>query len=110
MNLNNKRFKALGNSENGEVSSSTIFHYRQNGNIVWATYEGGEILFGTLSGSITEDQIIFNYQHQNVKGEFLTGKCQTTVHIVENKVQLHEKWQWTCKDFSKGESLLEEIT
>lgn len=109
INLNEKKFKSLSNTSNGEVSLETTFHYRQNGSIVWATYEGGDILFGTLSGSIIDNEITFNYQHQNINGEFLTGKCQTSVQVVENKIQLYERWQWTCKDYSKGKSVLVEI-
>jgi hypothetical protein len=109
INLNNKQFKALHNSENGEVSDDTIFNYHQKNDIVWATYEGGDIKFGTLSGEIIGNQLKFNYQHQNQSGEFLTGKCETIIKIVNHKIKLHETWQWTCRDFSSGESVLVEV-
>ena len=109
VNLNNKFFKSISNSANGEVSEATIFHYRQKEDIVWATYEGGAIKFGTLSGKIEADKLEFHYQHQNQKGEFLTGKCHSIVEIVHGKIRLLESWQWTCGDFSKGNSVLEEI-
>ena len=109
INLNGKKFKALHNSDNGEVGDETTFHYRQKGNVVWATYEGGSIKFGTLSGQIVDNQLTFNYQHQNIEGEFLTGKCETVIKVIDDKIQLHETWQWTCRDFSKGTSLLVEF-
>lgn len=109
INLNGKYFKSIVNSDNGEVSSETIFHYRQKGDTVWATYEGGAIKFGTLSGSIKEDKLEFNYQHQNTAGDFLTGKCKSIVKKVADKIRLKESWQWTCGDYSSGTSLLEEI-
>lgn len=109
INLNEKKFKALSNSNNGEVGSGTIFHYRQDNDIVWATYQGGNIKFGTLSGSINNGQLQFNYQHQNMSGEFMTGKCDSIIQMVHHKIQLHETWQWTSGDFSKGNSILEEI-
>jgi mannose-6-phosphate isomerase-like protein (cupin superfamily) len=109
LNLNGKKFKSVSSSNNGEVSSSTVFHYRQKGKVIWATYEGGEILFGTLSGSIEKDNLVFTYQHQNNNGDFKTGKCNTFVEIKGGKLILNEKWEWTCDDFSKGESVLEEI-
>ncbi len=108
INLNNKKFTSIVNSSNGEVSSDTIFHYRQKGNIIWATYEGGDILFGTLSGKISKNQLVFTYQHQNLEGEFMTGKCETKVELVDKKIRLNESWQWTCRDFSSGTSVLEE--
>jgi len=110
LNLNDKKFKVIENSENGEISSETIFHYRQKDDITWATYEGGDIKFGTLSGRINEEKLEFTYQHQNIEGEFLTGKCRSTIKLLDNgKIRLHEKWQWTSKDFSSGTSVLEEL-
>ncbi|HHB51749.1 MAG TPA: n-acetylglutamate synthase [Saprospiraceae bacterium] len=97
------------NTDNGEVSQETIFYYRQKGDIVWATYEGGDILFGTLSGSITGDQLTFTYQHQNLQGDFKTGKCTSIVKFENEKLALHESWEWTCDDYSKGTSVLVEI-
>jgi len=108
-NLNGKKFKSISNSNNGEVNSETIFHYRQFKNIVWSTYQGGDVLFGTLSGKFDKNKLIFTYQHQNIKGEFKTGKCESTPEIIDNKIRLKEKWEWTCDDYSKGESVIEEI-
>ncbi len=110
LNLNGKKFKSILSSDNGEVSSNTIFHYRQSEKIIWATYEGGDIIFGTLSGEMNENKLSFRYQHQNTKGEFRTGKCETVLEDVDEKIRLIEQWEWTCKDFSKGNSVLEEIT
>lgn len=109
LNLNGKKFKSVSSSNIGEVSSSTLFEYRQNGNLVWATYQGGEILFGTLSGRIEQSNLIFTYQHQNIKGDFKTGKCKTVIELKDERLILKEKWEWTCDDYSKGKSELEEI-
>lgn len=109
LNLNGKKFKSVSNSKNGEVNSDTIFKYRQDKKIVWATYQGGDILFGTLSGKIDNNKLIFTYQHQNLKGNFKTGKCESSLEIIDGKLCLKENWEWTCKDFSKGKSTLMEI-
>jgi len=109
LNLNGKKFKSISNSNNGEVSSNTIFEYHQNGNVVWATYQGGEILFGTLSGRIEQKNLFFTYQHQNKNGDFKTGKCESFIELNGDNLILSEKWEWTCDDYSKGESILEEI-
>lgn len=34
MNYNNKKFRPVENSENGETTAETIFEYKQVGNIV----------------------------------------------------------------------------
>lgn len=111
INLNNKKFKALSNSSNGEVSDDTVFHYFQRDALVWAEYQGGGIVKGFLIGKVEENQLKFSYQHLNENLEIMTGKCTSSPESDANgKIKLIEKWEWTCKDFSKGESILIEIT
>ena len=42
-NLDEKIFKALSNSDNGEVGDDTLFYYSQTDNIISANYYGGDI-------------------------------------------------------------------
>jgi len=111
INYDNRVFKSVQNSETGEVSSETRFYYHQKDDLIWANYEGGEIVFGNLIAKILEDNSLeMRYQHINKKGELMTGKCVSTPEIRANgKIRLHEKWQWTSGDFSVGESIIEEI-
>lgn len=109
LDLEGRRFVALSNSDSGEVSDETIFYYHQKGDSVWATYEGGDIIFGTLSGQIMGDKLKFNYQHRNRSNDYMTGICHTYIKMVNGKIQLHEKWKWTCADYSHGTSVLEEL-
>lgn len=111
INYDNRIFKSVQNSETGEVSGETTFYYHQKENLVWAEYSGGEIVFGNLIAKVLEDDSLeMRYQHLNKKSELMTGKCFSKPEILENdKIRLHEKWQWTSGDFSKGESVVEEI-
>lgn len=104
-------FKSISNSETGEVSGETVFHYHQKDNLVWAEYHGGRIVFGQIIGKVLADNSLeFCYQHLNEFDELMTGKCASVPEILPNgKIRLHENWQWTCKDFAKGISTLEEI-
>ncbi len=111
INYDGRIFKSVQNSKTGEVSAETTFYYHQKENLVWAEYSGGEIVFGNLIAKVLEDDSLeMRYQHLNAKGELMTGKCFSKPEILENgKIRLHEKWQWTSGDFSKGESVVEEI-
>ena len=111
MNYHNKSFRAVQNSENGEVSSEMIFHYQQKDNILSCTYFGANILEGHLLGLVDENGVIEMVYHQvNKEGVIMTGRCISTPEIMENgKIRLHEKWQWTSGDLSTGTSVLEEI-
>lgn len=111
MNLNNLVLRSADNTDNGEVSEDTLFHYRQNGDIISATYQGGNILQGQLIGKMFADHHLeFVYQHINTVGEIMTGQCKSYPEINQDgKLMLREFWQWTCKDQSKGQSLLIEL-
>lgn len=111
INYDQRRFRSIENSASGEVSGETVFHYRQQDDLVWAEYAGGEIRFGNLIAKVLEDgKLEMRYQHLNRKGELMTGKCVSTPKILpDGRIRLHEKWQWTCGDFSEGESIVEEI-
>lgn len=111
INYHNKVFRAISNSENGQTSEETIFHYKQVGNILTAAYSGGVILKGHLIGLVNEAGVIDMRYHQiDTDGNIKTGKCISTPEILENgRIKLHESWEWTSDDFSKGTSVIEEV-
>ena len=111
INYHNKIFRSIDNSASGEVDGQTQFHYRQEGKVIWATYEGGSIQFGTLVAKILADgSLDMRYQHVNTSGAFKTGQCHSIPEILDNgKIRLHESWQWTCGDYEKGQSIIEEV-
>jgi hypothetical protein len=111
MDYNNKLFRVKENTDNGETSSETIFHYKQEGNVVTSEYSGGEIRKGHLIALVDENgNLDMRYHQINTKGELLTGICKSTPEVLPNgKIRLHEKWQWTSGDHSFGESIIEEI-
>jgi hypothetical protein len=111
INYNNRRFVSVSNSDNGEVSSATVFDYHQEGDVVWATYRGGAIVFGSLVAKVDKDDCLdMRYQHLNSAGEFMTGRCRSMPEILpDGRLRLREVWQWTSGDFSQGESVIEEV-
>lgn len=106
-----RRFTSVSNSANGEVSTATVFEYRQDGRLVWATYGGGAIVFGTLIAKADElDHLDMRYQHLNTAGELMTGRCHSTPEVLpDGRLRLHEQWQWTSGDGSAGTSVIEEL-
>ena len=111
INYNNKKFSAVQNAANGETSAETIFHYQQDGAILTATYAGGKILKGHLIGLVADDgKISMRYHQVNDKMEIMTGTCESIPEILDDgRIRLHETWQWTSGDCSKGQSIIEEI-
>jgi hypothetical protein len=111
MNYHNKKFRPVSNTENGETSEETLFHYQQEGNILTCSYSGGQIVSGQLIGLVDPDgNIDMRYQQVNQKGELMTGICKSVPEILsDGRICLHESWQWTSGDCSKGNSVLEEV-
>ncbi|WP_319381407.1 DUF6421 family protein [Thiomicrorhabdus sp.] len=106
-----RRFHTLLNSGNGEVGEQTLFDYRQQGNLVTASYEGGEILCGHLIAKVLPDQRLdMRYHHLNRNGELKIGTCLSTPSYLEDgRLSLDEVWQWLCDDFSRGQSKIVEL-
>jgi hypothetical protein len=111
INYNDLIFKAVSNTENGETSADTIFHYKQEGNTIWATYKGGSILYGSLVGTVdNENRLHFRYNQVNKNYQLRSGMCTSTPEILpDGRIRLHEKWQWTVDENSEGESIVEEV-
>ena len=111
LNYDGRRFGSVENSETGEVGPETVFHYRQDGEVAWATYGGGAIRFGTLVAKVDpEGRLDARYQHVNSSGELMTGECVSTPELLsDGRIRLHEAWRWTSGDRSSGKSVVEEI-
>jgi uncharacterized protein (AIM24 family) len=110
-NINNKTFRSISNSANGEVNSETHFHYEQDGDVIFANYYGGNIVKGHLVGKqLSTGQLEFLYHHINTNGELMAGKCTSTPQATEGgKLKFIEKWQWVTGNKSEGESEIIEI-
>ena len=111
INYDGREFASVQNSVSGEVSAKTVFHYHQKEDLVWAEYEGGEIVFGNLIAKVLENgNLEMRYQHLNKQGTLMTGVCHSTPEILaDERLRLYEKWQWTSGDLTKGESIIEEV-
>ncbi|UOQ92107.1 n-acetylglutamate synthase [Halobacillus shinanisalinarum] len=111
IDYNGRKFVSVENTANGEVSSKTFFDYKQDGNIISATYNGGEIRLGTLVGMVREDGCLeFRYNHVNIYNEIRGGKCVSTSEILpDGRIRLYENWKWLDEEGTEGSSTIEEV-
>ena len=110
IDYNGKKFIPISNSENGETSSDMVFIYHQEGNIITSSYAGGKIKKGHLIGLVSEEgRIDMRYHQVNTNNELMIGSCISIPELLDDgRIRLHEEWQWTSGDKSKGKSVLEE--
>jgi hypothetical protein len=104
-------FASVSNSATGDVGAATTFHYHQQGDIVWATYEGGAVVMGTLIARVSKDgSLDMRYHHVTADGQIKAGTCASRPEIlVDGRIRLHERWQWTEGGTETGESIVEEL-
>ena len=111
IDFDGRRFRTIRNSDAGESSSETVFHYRQKGSVVWATYHGGDVSLGTLLARASAGgRLEMVCQHLNKNGDFRAGRCRARTEVLrDGRYRLHETWEWTWGAAGKGRSVTEEI-
>jgi len=111
INYDNRTFRSVANTPNGEVGGDTLFRYRQRGDLVWGTYEGGGVAAGHLIATVSPDGALdVRYHHRSPTGALMTGLCRSRLEILaDGRYRLHEEWQWTSGDGSRGTSTVEEV-
>ncbi len=111
INYDNKVFIILSTTPDGDTTEETFFHYHQEGKTITAEYYGGNIKNGFLSGIVHKDNSVnLKFHHITKRNELITGISYTTPQLmIDGKIKLIDKWQRTCKDFSLGESVLQEV-
>ena len=64
---------------------------------MWEEYSGGDILKGSLIGSVLDSgELDFVYHYMNRDMQVKTGKCHSVPTVMENgKIELSEQWEWT---------------
>lgn len=110
-NYDGRTFRTVVNSAGGEVGARTLFHYRQRGSTVWATYAGGGVREGHLIAAMAADGTLdMRYHHVSPTGALMTGVCRSRLTILpDGRYRLDETWRWTGGGKGRGTSAIEEV-
>ena len=110
-NYNAKKFASKSNSNTGDVGEETIFNYKQDKNLLTATYSGGSIISGQMLGIVESNgNLRFHYQHINTEGVLRSGFCISIPELMKDgRIRLYESWKWSDGDQSEGKSIVEEL-
>lgn len=109
INLNGLRMNAVQTAVNGVVNIDTIFEFKQDENRVTASYSGGKVIQGFLTGLISGDTFEFRYC-QLEEGDVLNGghsNCEVK-RSSENLIQILEYFEWESQS-GKGLNIIQEL-
>ena len=102
-------FAARPASGDGDCGPLTRFAYRQEGDRIWATYEGGEVRHGVLAARADGGWLVMRYLHADASGTVKHGTCVTAVATLpDGSLRLHEQWRWDGSNRDQ-ESILDQV-
>lgn len=108
VDLDGRTFVGVRNTADGDVGTDTAFAYHQEGDLVWAEYEGGPVRRGFLVGTRAGDGLSFRYSHLDTAGQTAGGACTSRIEVLgDGRVRLHETWAWESRP-GTGRSVVEE--
>ncbi len=109
-NFNNRKFALIQNSESGQVTTDTIFEYKQQDNLVTADYFGGTIKYGKIIADLKDDELNMLYQCLTNDNQLKAGKAIAKISLTnEGKIKLSLNWEWLTNGNEKGVSEYIEI-
>jgi hypothetical protein len=96
-------------AETGADSPVAVYH--QRGDLVWADFDGGEVVRGSLTGVCDPDGTIrFAYSMVLTGGRLVSGQSVNVPQILDDgRIRLHERWQRFGDGATSGESRIEEL-
>ncbi|WP_412538114.1 hypothetical protein R8Z50_19865 [Longispora sp. K20-0274] len=100
----NRRFRPVD-----AVPGSSVGHYHQDGDLVWAEFSGTAVRAGRLVATCRADGVLdAAYCYVTADGETVSGTFVGTPTVLDDgRVRLTE--EWSRADGSSGVSQIEEI-
>lgn len=109
VSLDGRTLVGVTNTDDGEVSGDTTFHFEQEGDRIYARYDGGDILDGHLVGTVDGNRWDIRYTQINSAHETATGHSVGVIEVLDDgRVRVEDEWEWESQDGS-GASVLEEV-
>jgi len=108
LNYDGRRFSPADGVA-GECSRVAV--YRQDGNLLWGAFSGGQVRRGALTGTCAPDGTLdFAYCMVFERGEIVSGRCHSTPTVLsDGRIRLHEEWERYGAGGSRGVSSIEEL-
>jgi hypothetical protein len=108
INYDRRRFRSADADPDGQAP---VAEYRQDGNVIWAEFAGGEVRRGTLVGTCGPDGTLdFAYSQVNHDGSVVSGFSHAVPEeLPDGRIRLHETWERYGANGRRGTGMLEEV-
>ncbi|MBB5851208.1 hypothetical protein ACFQ05_37935 [Amycolatopsis umgeniensis] len=94
------------------ADADAIAEYRQEGDVVWAEFAGGEVRRGSITGTRRENGALhLGYTLVLATGEVICGHTVNTPEVAEDgHLRLREVWERYGPHAATGVSYLDEVS
>ncbi|MCC9307413.1 hypothetical protein LN042_09920 [Kitasatospora sp. RB6PN24] len=108
VNYDGRRFRPVSDDPE-EAGRSAL--YRQQGDLLWGEFSGGDTRRGVLNGVCRPDgSLEFAYSMVKADGQVVIGRCQSEpTTLPDGRIRLHEVWERYGAHAASGVSYLEEV-
>ncbi|WP_228718489.1 hypothetical protein [Kitasatospora acidiphila] len=108
VNYDGRRFRPV--SEDPEEAGRSAL-YRQQGDLLWGEFSGGDTRRGVLNGICRPDGTLeFAYSMVKADGQVVIGRCQSEpTTLPDGRIRLYEVWERYGAHAASGVSYLEEV-
>ncbi|MET0134659.1 MAG: hypothetical protein ABW215_13835 [Kibdelosporangium sp.] len=105
INYDGRRFRSVHDD------GAPVAVYRQQDDLVWAEFAGGEIRRGSLTGTCDPQGVLdFAYTMVLADGRIIAGhSTNTPEHLPDGRIQLNEVWERFGAHADKGVSAIAEV-
>jgi hypothetical protein len=107
VNYDGRRFRNTAYAQD----EAPVALYRQQGDLLWADFAGGDVRRGSLTGVSDADGVLdFTYTMVLTDGEVVAGRCHSEPQILKDgRIRLIETWERYGAGGASGVSELEEV-
>ncbi|MEU3623887.1 hypothetical protein BS329_08520 [Amycolatopsis coloradensis] len=101
-----RKFRKAG----GDAEAIAV--YRQEGDVVWAEFAGGDVRRGSIAGTQRENGALdLGYTIVLATGEVICGRTVNTPEVAEDgRLRLREAWERYGPHAATGVSYLDEVS
>jgi hypothetical protein len=106
IDYNGRRFRSTAHGD----AEAALALYRQDGDLVWADFAGGNVRRGSLTGVCASDGTLeFAYTMVLTGGDVVAGRCRSTPEVLDDgRIRLQETWERYGAHAASGVSTIEE--